>query len=620
MLPGSAEARTSVLLLFDEDRDFPGLALINRSLQDTFRTGLRGEVEFYSESLNLSQFKDPRHDDVLREHFRRKYAGTHLDLVVAVMQPSLDFLLRHRETLFRDVPLVFCGVDSSDVEGKTPGTNVTGVLVKRTFVPTLEIALRLQPAARNIVVVGGTSPFDRQLQAIARRELSRLAGGRHVTYLTELPMDDLLQTLSTLPANSLILYITLLADGAGQAFIPHEALARIAERASAPVYVSVDQYVGRGAVGGHVYSVASHGRHAAEIGLRLLRGETAASIPVVETAASANMFDWRQLQRWRLDETRLPVDSVVNFRTPSVWDLYRWHIVGGVALLVMQSTLIVGLLVSRTKRRRADRAMDESEKRRRRAEDEAQRGRDELAHALRLTTLGELTASFAHEIGQPLTSIITNAQATRRLLVADRAAPHDVEDALVDISADARRAAETIRRLRSLFRKEHVERAPVDVNELIDDVLGLLRTTLQDKTILVHFTRGRELPAVLADSVQLRQVVLNLVVNAEDAIALAPDGPREIHIHTRLSADGHVAIAIRDSGVGVKESELERMFEHFVSSKPQGLGMGLAISRSIVEAHAGRIWATRNTDRGLTLHIELPVRSDASLEPSSAAR
>ena len=782
VLPLTAEARKSVLLVFDEDKEFPGLAVVNGSLREAFRSELGADVEFYSESMNLSQFPETGYDGVFYDHLRRKYAGTRLDLIVAVMGPSLDFLLRHGEALFPGIPIVFCGADLSDLEGKTLRANVTGALVKRTFAPTLDIALQLQPDIRSVFVVGGTSSFDRQMQSIARRDFKPFESRVVITYLTTLPMDDLLKAVSSLPPNSAVLYLTLFTDGGGLAFVPHEALSLITAAANAPVYVSLDQYVGRGAVGGHVYSLDAHGRHAAEVGLRILGGEAPETISVVEPADHRNVFDWRQLRRWGLDERRLPAGSIVSFRTPSAWDLYKWYVAGGATLLVVQSTLIIRLLASRAQRRRAQRslaerlqfetllsevsaefltlpasavddriermlqrvvetldfdrvalaerqggtntmhvthswtragvasvpmvfedealpwlgkrlaqgdpvrisrldelpeeaatdrrslsargirslaavpllvggavvgalgfsrlrgerpwpdelmarlqlladvfanvqarrradgAVRESEERRRRAEEEAQRQRDELAHALRVSTLGELTASFAHEINQPLSAIMTNAQAARRLLAIEQAKPRDIEDALIDITGDANRASQTIRRLRALFRKEHAEHAAIDINALIEDVLGLLRNDIQGKNIVVRFTRGQALPTVLGDPVQLRQVVLNLIVNAGEAIALAASGPREIRIDTSQPEVGRVAIAVRDTGVGVKEPEVEQIFERFVSTKPQGLGMGLAISRSIVEAHHGRIWATRNDDLGLTLHVELPVR------------
>jgi PAS domain S-box-containing protein len=242
---------------------------------------------------------------------------------------------------------------------------------------------------------------------------------------------------------------------------------------------------------------------------------------------------------------------------------------------------------------------------RKRAEEEAQQQREELAHALRVMTLGELTASFAHEINQPLTAIVTNAQAARRLL--DEQVKPGITDALTDIAEDAKRASQIIRRLRTLFRKEHTEHTAVDINTLITDVVSLLRADLQRKTIGVSFALAKTVPLVLGDSVQLQQVMLNLVVNAGEAMAAADGSLREILIETSYAEPGRVTIAVRDSGLGVKETELERIFEHFVTTKPQGLGMGLAISRSIVQAHGGRIWAAANHDRGLTLHVELPA-------------
>jgi C4-dicarboxylate-specific signal transduction histidine kinase len=242
--------------------------------------------------------------------------------------------------------------------------------------------------------------------------------------------------------------------------------------------------------------------------------------------------------------------------------------------------------------------------RRRRAEEAVLREREELAHALRVATLGELATSLAHEINQPLAAIASNAQAAQRLLAPSAVDP-EIPEMLRDIGNDAQRAAQVIRRLRVLFRKEHNERQPVDAGEVIKEVVALLRKDLERRQVRLEVVLERGAPRVLGDLVQLQQVLLNVLVNAAEAMAREA-GPRDLRVATEAREPGVLSITVRDSGVGVATGELEHIFERFVSSKSEGLGMGLSISRSIIEAHGGRIWATRNPDRGLTIHIELP--------------
>lgn len=582
-----------ILVLYDEDKDaLPGLARMDRGLREAFRARLGSGIEIHSESLALSQFDRAGYEALIADYYRRKYAGSTPDLIVAVLEPSLDFLLRNAGTLFPGVPIVFSGVDASTIKGKALPANVTGVVVKRTFSRTLDVVLRLQPQTRNVFVVGGASTFDLYLETLVRRDLKPFEGRVAMTYLFGLSMEEWLRRLSSLPPNSVVLYTTVFTDGSGRRFVTHEALSSIAAAANAPVYVFLDQYVGLGAVGGNVYSTETHGLEVAALGERILRGASPASLPIREPAAQVDMFDARQLRRWNLDEARLPPGSIVRYRDPSVWELYRWYIIAAIAVLMSQGALIAGLLLAR--------------RRQRRAEADARRQRDDLAHVLRVTTLGELTSSLAHEISQPLGAILLNAEAAIRVLRSGQAVDlKDLEEALTDIKASVDHAALVVKRLRTLFRKERVEPVAVDLKPLIEDVVRMLHSAMLIERIEIRLVFADGVPAIFGDPVQLEQVILNVVRNACDAIGAKEDGPRVITIRTRQSRPGHVVVEVSDTGAGLKDGDLDRIFEHFVSTKPDGLGMGLAISRSIIAAHGGLIWATANLDGGLTLHIEL---------------
>src|SRR4051812_13561383 len=399
----ATQVRKRILVLYDENKDdFPGLASIDRILREAFQSELGKEVEIYTETLALSRFERAGYDASVAEFYRRKYAGRPLDLIVAVMEPSLDFLLRHGDRLFPGVPIVFCGVDASTIAGKRLRPNVTGVLVKRTFSPTLDVVLQSQPETRNVFVVGGTATFDRYLETFVRRDLQPFESRVAIKYLFGLSMDAWLQRLSALPPHSVILYTSVFTDGAGRSFVPHEAVAAIAAAANAPVYVFMDQYVGLGPVGGNVYSMDMHGAHVAALGLQILRGAAPATLPIRALGAQVNLFDARQLKRWHLDVARLPSGSIVRYQDSSAWALYRWYILGALAVLVTQGALIGGLLLARARQQRA--------------ETEARLQRDDLAHVLRVTAVGELTTSLAHEISQPLAAILLNARAARRLM------------------------------------------------------------------------------------------------------------------------------------------------------------------------------------------------------------
>jgi two-component system, LuxR family, sensor kinase FixL len=237
---------------------------------------------------------------------------------------------------------------------------------------------------------------------------------------------------------------------------------------------------------------------------------------------------------------------------------------------------------------------------------ESEKHRTELAHLARFTTLGELSGSLAHELNQPLSAILSNAEAAQRFLAQDPPDVGELRAILDDIVAEDARAGEVIVRLRALFKKGEVAFQPTDLSAAALDVLRLVRSELVAHDIAVE-TDLPAVPAVRADRIQIQQVLLNLVKNASDAMTTVAPASRRLSLSVKGNGDGHVKVAVRDSGTGISEDVLRRMFEPFVTTKPDGMGLGLAVCRTIVEAHHGTLNATNNADRGATFEFTLPA-------------
>lgn len=248
-LPVLAATR-QVVLLYDERVELPGLSLLDAEIVRVLRSNSTEPVEIYREAMDLSRFASSSYKTLLRDFLRAKYADRKIDVVVAVMAPALDFLLAYGDLIFPGAPIVFCGVDRRQLGTRSLPPNVYGVLIKREFAPTLELALRLHPATNNVVVVSGTSEFDTMLLAEAQKEFRSYENRISFTYLSKLSLQQLLATLSRLPSRDVVLILTMFKDGAGQPLIPHEVVERVSSASSVPVYGFLDQYLGRGIVGG----------------------------------------------------------------------------------------------------------------------------------------------------------------------------------------------------------------------------------------------------------------------------------------------------------------------------------------------------------------------------------
>jgi signal transduction histidine kinase len=241
-----------------------------------------------------------------------------------------------------------------------------------------------------------------------------------------------------------------------------------------------------------------------------------------------------------------------------------------------------------------------------RAEIEAKEQRQQLTHLTRVALLGQLSGALAHELNQPLTAILSNAQAAQHFLAADKIDPDELREILADIVAEDQRAGEVIRRLRALFKKGETQFQLLDPNDMVREALDLAHGDMVTRNIEISTDLSPRLPAVTADRVQMQQVLLNLLINASEAMSANTPDERRLLVSTQALASGGVQVSVADRGLGIPEERQARLFEPFFTTKPQGLGLGLSISRAIVTAHGGRLWCTNNPFRGATFHVALP--------------
>ena len=938
------QARKTVVLLYPDPRLLPESIAVEQGIRSRLERAVASGIDFYTEYLDLGLLAEDSSKRLVTRYLRQKYQGRKVDLVIPVAFPALQFFLQHRAELFPGVPAIFCAANLDAVKGIDLGPDVTGVALRSEWGATLEAALKLDPGIQQVIVIAGTSEIDRDLEAAAAGDLGRYGKRVALTYLTGLPMTQMLDSVANLPKDSMVLFVSLLRDGAGRLFTNPEAISLIAGASNVPVYSWSETHLGHGIVGGRLASFEAQGARAAELGLRVLRGEQPKNVPIVDGEDAAYMFDVRQLRRWGIGENRLPAGSIVRYQDPSLWSLYRGYAVAGV-LILGAASLMWGLLLQRAGRKRVELSLDErlsfesllselsaslihislndlddeigrglrrvgeflkvdranlheyaaegaivrlswavegveplsrvmdpdqfpwateqlrggqivrfsrleelpeqaavdrqsyqrggtqsdlsvplgagdsllgvlsfdsvrtertwpdellprlqllsevfagalerrraelalnerlrfeallselsavfsglpaleidneitrglrrivdflevdrgslvklSEDRlavqtthswsadgiaqapsaiavdkipwtvgrlqakvavrfsrledlpgeedamdrrtylalgiksrveiplmigdmvvgalalstlaaerawqddlvqrlrlfgemfatslaRKQAELEAQGLRNDLAHAGRVATIGELTASLAHELNQPLTAILSNAQAGQRVLDTAPVDLEEIAEILRDIVEDDKRAGEVIRRLRRLLTKSDPQMRPLDLNEALADVGRLVSGDAIVRGVSIRLELAAGLPLVLGDRVQLQQVALNLVLNGMDAMRESSTRERLLVIRTAMEGAKAVRVEVRDTGAGINETDMGKIFQTFYTTKLDGMGMGLAITRSIVDVHHGRLEAHNNPDGGATFAFTLPISHEGT--------
>ena len=582
-LPGAAWAQDvnrTVLVLYSTGRDAVIAQTAERSLPLLLDDGLKRRLDYHAEYIDAGRFDDPAYQEGFRDFLRLKYTGLEFDLIIGMQDVAIQFLRRYLTDLFPGTPVVYLA--RNWVSPSLP--NSTGIVAEIDFTSTVNLARALHPGLKEVFVISGAGSRDKALERQARSQFEKYDPAVRFTYLSGLRTEALEARLAALPANSVAFYVLVYEDGAGELFQPLEYLDRLTERANRPVYSWVDSTFGHGVLGGHMQRLGPQIAEVAALALRVLAGKPPETIPVEKTTRlDAAQVDWRQLRRWGISENRLPARTEVLFRTPGVWERYRVYIIGAGALLLAQTTLIIGLLVQAARRKRA--------------EEQVRRGQEDLrVSSERIRDLGRrllkaqedersrLARELHDDVGQQMALLSMDLHA---LKMADQA----MEGSSETIAREAIARTDSIARsLHDLSHRLHP--AKLRVLGLVAALSGLQRELSKSEmsSSMISFTH-ENVPAPLP-----RDLTLCLFRVAQEALhnAVRHGRARTIAMHLEGGASS-LTMTIVDDGAG------------FDVKGRWGLGLGLVSMSERLESIGGRMSIRSSPGAGTSIEVSAPL-------------
>jgi signal transduction histidine kinase len=569
-------AQKRVLAVYSTRQDGQFSIIGEQELPRILKDGLSSHLDYYAEFIDLARAPDAGYKAAFRDFLRQKYPRVRFDLVIALHDTAVGFVDEYRDALFPGTPIVFLT--------STPGPHrpqSTGLILERNFARTVTLSRQLQPALQQVFIITGAAATDGAYEDAVRRQLQPLSdSGLTVNYLSGLPIADLEARLSRLPPGSAAYYVIVSSDPTGIRPHPLTYLDRLAAIANAPMYSWVDSTIGHGIVGGSLYSQRAAIEEVGTLALRVLRGEEADSIPTATIRLDSYEVDWRQLRRWDIDEGRVPAGTLIRFREPGVWDQYGRYMLAAATLLAMQTALIAALLIQRTRRRRAEGILRQSQNALIRSHE---RNRDLAARLL------QAQETERSRIARELHDDICQRMLLLTIELESAAQTNDVEGATSAALASARDISKS---LRELSHQLHPTR--LSVVGLVSALEGLCTET-SHAGLAMTFSH-ENVPFALPPELMLclfrvAQEALQNVVKYSHAT--------EVTVRIRGTAD-ELTLTIVDNGVG------------FDVDAAWGAGIGLGSMNERLQAVGGSLILTSAPGEGTRLVASVPLRIPSS--------
>jgi signal transduction histidine kinase len=589
----SAADAKRVMLLHSMGPDSKPWSAYARAIRTELDQQSPWPLDITEHSLLTARSSDKNPEGPFVQYLRATYSELPLDLIVSIGAPAAAFVQRHRHELFANTPMVFTAVEQRRIQRSSLTENDTVVAIAQNFPAIIENIRHVLPDTTTVAVVIGNSPLERLWLETLRKEFAPFADRLSFIWYNDQSFGGILKRAASLPPHSAIYWHQMNVDAAGAVHVGDKGLQTLYAVANAPIFSYTDVFFGGGVVGGPMNSVSEASRQTVAVAIRILGGEKAGDIKIPPIGFATPKFDWREMQRWGISERRLPPGSEILFREPSAWERYRWQMTSIFLALLVQFAMIAWLLMERHRRRSA--------------ELESRRRLLQVVHLNRSAEAGALSAAFAHDLNQPLAAIMLHADSVERLLDG-RPKDDRLISKLADIREAAQHGADITRHLRMLMKHQsEAEVEQFDFREVLADAVSILAPEAAKRRVTLR-TDGVHRPLLVrADRIHLQQVILNLAINAMDAMADTAAGDRIITIQATLPEESRLEVSVIDSGPGIPDDKLTAVFDTFYTTKKDGTGLGLSIVRTIVETYGGKIWAHNRPDGGAVFRFTLPL-------------
>lgn len=591
----------NILVIFSMNQGLVAYQLILENIKEVLREEYNIPFKLSVEYLDVGKFPDFSYQQFLFERINAKYKNTNLDLIICVGPSIIPLLENYAAQYLKEIPAISIDFRDPFDQNKSYSINskTNTILVDVDAKSNFELAFKLFPKNNSVYVISGSAKVDKFLLKIVISASHKYEKSKKIHIWQDIPMDVLLAEAAQISEESIIIIPSFTLDSLGTTYNTAEVIRLISRKSNAPIFVLLDTPFDEGALGGYVSSMKYTGIKTGKTAIKIFSGVDPQSVIVDDVKVKKYMFDYKELKRFNLvNSEMIPENSIILNEEVDFIGKYKWFLVTGIVFIILQALLIINLIRLNKNQKLMTQQILESENRYR-----------ELVREDRLQHMAELTASLSHELIQPLTAILSSAQAGIRFINSNRSDNETIKEIFQNIVEDDQRAASVISSVRSMMKLEKREKERVDLNELIREVIKIFSGEAAKQEITIEVNLLERPLFISADSIQIQQVVLNFIFNAAHSMEDIESDNKLILINEILN-DNSVTVQVQDYGKGIKEEIKEKIFKPFITTRSKGFGIGLAVSKSIIEAHNGKISAENNPDIGATFSFELKLWKD----------